>query len=68
MENVATKWAGRLCYMYWKTIFNQIFYKPNCKKLGIKIKWKGIGINEKAYDQDNKCIIECKKNILGLQK
>tara|TARA_A100001388_G_scaffold277537_1_gene269324 strand:+ start:4064 stop:5092 length:1029 start_codon:yes stop_codon:yes gene_type:complete len=37
------------------------FINLTAKKLGIKIKWKGIGINEKAYDQDNKCIIECKK-------
>ena len=29
------------------------------KKLKIKIKWRGRGINEKAYDQNNNCIIEC---------
>ena len=46
-----------MLYPYWKTIFNQIFYKLNCKKAWDKIKWKGIGINEKAYDQDNKCIL-----------
>ncbi len=32
------------------------------KKLKIKLKWKGKGINEKAYDQNNKLIIECDKN------
>ena len=31
------------------------------KKLNIKIKWKGNGINEKAYDNKNNCIIECSK-------
>ena len=29
------------------------------KALDMKIKWKGKGINEKAYDQNNNCIIEC---------
>ena len=27
----------------------------------MKIKWKGKGINEKAYDHNNKVIIECNK-------
>tara|TARA_B110000971_G_C19978872_1_gene486364 strand:+ start:156 stop:1193 length:1038 start_codon:yes stop_codon:yes gene_type:complete len=31
------------------------------KKLNIKIIWKGKGINEKGYDANNNCIIECKK-------
>ncbi len=31
------------------------------KKLNIKIKWKGAGIEEKAYDQNNNCIVECRK-------
>ena len=31
------------------------------KELKMNIKWKGKGINEKAYDNNNKCIIECKK-------
>ena len=30
-------------------------------KLKMKIKWKGKGINEKAYDHNNKVIIECNK-------
>ena len=25
----------------------------------MKIKWKGKGINEKGFDNSNKCIIEC---------
>ena len=31
------------------------------RELSIKIKWKGKGINEKAYDNKNNCIIECNK-------
>ena len=31
------------------------------KALGIKIKWKGKGINEKGYNQNNQCIIECSR-------
>ena len=31
------------------------------KALNMNIKWKGKGINEKAYDKDNNCIIECSK-------
>ena len=29
------------------------------KDLNMKIKWKGKGINEKGFDNSNKCIIEC---------
>ena len=31
------------------------------KELKIKIRWKGKGVNEKAYDEKNKLIIECSK-------
>ena len=31
------------------------------KELKIKIRWRGKGINEKAYDENNKLIIECSK-------
>ena len=31
------------------------------KILNIKLKWKGKGINTKAYDQNGNCIIECSK-------
>ena len=34
------------------------------KELDIKIKWKGKGLNEKAYDENNKAIIECDKAYL----
>ena len=31
------------------------------KQLQMPITWKGKGINEKAYDRNNNCIIECSK-------
>ena len=31
------------------------------KELNMKISWRGKGINEKAYDQNNNIIIECNK-------
>ena len=30
------------------------------KKLKMKITWKGMGVHEKGYDHNGKCIIECK--------
>tara|TARA_B100001250_G_scaffold344502_1_gene313536 strand:+ start:1249 stop:2295 length:1047 start_codon:yes stop_codon:yes gene_type:complete len=38
------------------------FVNLTAKKLGMKIKWKGKGLNEKAYDENNNTIIECDKN------
>ncbi len=34
------------------------------KQLKLKLFWKGKGINEKAYDQNDKLIIECNKKYL----
>ena len=34
------------------------------KQLKLKLTWKGKGINEKAFDQNNKVIIECNKKYL----
>ncbi len=31
------------------------------KALKLKIKWRGKGVKEKGYDEDNNCIIECHK-------
>ena len=31
------------------------------KALEMKLKWKGRGVNEKAFDESNRCIIECRK-------
>ena len=38
------------------------FVELTAKKLGISIKWKGKGVNEKGYDLDNNVIIECDKS------
>jgi GDPmannose 4,6-dehydratase len=35
------------------------FIEIACQEIGIKIKWKGSGINEKAVDKNKKIIIEC---------
>mgnify|MGYP001383199500 CR=1 FL=1 len=37
------------------------FLNLTAKKLNMKLKWKGIGLNEKAFDINNKPIIEIKK-------
>jgi len=37
------------------------FINFTCQKLGIKIKWKGKGINEKCHDSNGNIIIECNK-------
>ena len=37
------------------------FINRVAKLLKMKIYWRGKGINEKAYDENNNCIIECNK-------
>ena len=32
-------------------------------ELKMKLKWKGKGLNEKGFDENNNVIIECNKNI-----
>ena len=31
------------------------------RELDIKVKWKGEGVNQKAYDKKGRCIISCNK-------
>ena len=38
------------------------FINLTCKKLGMKIKWKGKGMNEKCFTDKGKLIIQCDKN------
>ena len=38
------------------------FVDMTSKKLGMKIKWKGRGIEEKGYDINGKVVVECDKN------
>ena len=40
------------------------FINMVAKELGMKIKWKGKGIKEKAYNEKNQSIIECNKKYL----
>ncbi len=36
------------------------FINFTAKKLGLNIVWRGNGIKEKGFDQNNNCVIECK--------
>ena len=45
-----------------KQITVKKFVELTAKKLGIPIKWKGKGVNEKGYDPDNNIIIKCDKS------
>ena len=40
------------------------FINMVAKELNLKIKWKGKGLKEKAYDEKNNSIIECSKKYL----
>ncbi len=44
-----------------KKISIKDFIKLACKELNLKIHWKGKGINEKAFNDKGKCIIEIDK-------
>ncbi len=44
-----------------KTYSVKYFIDRAAKYLKIKLKWKGKGINTKAYDERGNCIIECDK-------
>ena len=45
-----------------KQITVKKFVELTAKKLGMPIKWKGKGVNEKGYDPDNNIIIKCDKS------
>lgn len=44
-----------------KTFSVKYFINKAAKYLNLKIKWKGKGINTKAYDEKGNCIIQCDK-------
>ena len=44
------------------------FINMSADELEISITWKGEGVNEKGYDENNNCIVAIDKNILGQQK
>jgi GDPmannose 4,6-dehydratase len=33
------------------------FVEIGCKKLGISVTWQGVGVNEKGYDDNDRCIV-----------
>src|SRR4051812_43262209 len=33
------------------------FVEAACKEIGVKVKWKGEGVDEKGYDEAGKCIV-----------
>ena len=47
-----------------KTYSVKNFINKVCKQLKMKIIWKGKGLNEKGYNSQGKCIIECDKKYL----
>jgi len=47
-----------------KTLSVKQFIVKVCKHLNMKIKWKGKGINERCYDVNGRCIIECDSKYL----
>ena len=62
MENVATKKPDDFVIGTGKTFTIKEFVNRTAKKIGLKIKWIGKGINEKAINmKDKKILIECKK-------
>ena len=44
-----------------QTLWVKQFVDFTLKELGIKFKWKGKGINEKAVDENGKIIVACDK-------
>ena len=44
-----------------KTYSVKYFINKAAKYLKLRLKWKGKGINTKAYDENGNCIIECDK-------
>ncbi len=44
-----------------KTYSVKDFIDKAAKYLNLKLKWKGKGINSKAFDEKGKCVIECDK-------
>ena len=70
--------AKDYCYAMWKMLQQKYpddyviatgkqysikqFVNLSAKKLNMKIKWKGKGIKEKAYNEKGQVIIECDKN------
>ena len=61
MVNVKTKKPEDFVISTGKQINIKQFVNLVLSELKIKVKWKGKGINEKAYDQKGNLIVACDK-------
>ena len=61
MENVTKKTPSDYVISTGKQYTVKQFVNLVLKELSIKHKWKGKGINEKCYDNNNNCIVACDK-------
>ena len=64
VENITNKYADDFVICTSKQYSIKEFINLVLKELEISVKWKGKGINERAFDKNNKCIIECSKKYL----
>ena len=62
MEDTSTKKPDDFIIATGKQYSIKHFVNLVAKKLKMKIKWKGKGLNEKAYNVKNQPIIECDIN------
>ena len=51
MVNVTAKISRRLCFCNWKNFTVRYFVEKTFLQLGIKIIWKGKGLNEKGINE-----------------
>ena len=61
MAYIATKKPDDFVISTGKNYSVKQFITMCANHLGIKLKWKGTGINTKGFDQYGKCIIACSK-------
>ena len=59
MENVTKKIPSDYVISTGKQYTVKQFVNLVLDELSIKYKWKGKGINEKCYDDNNNCIVGC---------
>ena len=64
MENIAIQKPEDFVICTGKQYSIKQFINFVAKYLNMQIRWKGKGINEKAFDKNGNCIIECKKKYL----
>ena len=63
-ENFAAKKPNDFIIATGKQFSIKQFIEFVLKELNIKVKWSGKGINEKAFDENGRCIIKCHKRYL----